>query len=210
MVGTNQVVLTFSGDLVTSNVLAFTLKITLTSSGVETNNSMSVTFDTSDANTFATLVTALEALTGISTDTAYASNVLTIVADSGYIIEVSSEAVTLGAGQATITKANSDIRTRAGFAGWINKEQFEDPDSAGSYISRYKANDIAKDIVKGNVIVDSTTGFDAADTLYLIGYGSNRGKIANAAGDNGIAVSDITHRLTASGSSSKGVVAINI
>ena len=207
-IGTNKVVLTNSGNLDASDTYSFTLKIKNTSTGVETVNSLTATFASSDSATIGTIVTALELLTGINAaGTAYASNVLTIVAETGYTIEVSSEA-TGGGSAVTITKANYDTRVQAGISGFIDKESFDD--GSGNTISRYKVNEIVKDITASSgVVVESATGFDGDDTLYWVGYGTHRGKLSNVAGNNGILATGVTHKESAS-AGGKGVVKISI
>mgnify|MGYP000550029224 CR=1 FL=1 len=206
-IGTNKVVLTNSANLDASDTYSFTLKIKNTSTGTETSNAITTTFSASDAVTMGTIVTAVEALTGISSSTAYASNVLTIIASTGYTIEVSSEA-TGGGSTVTIAKANYDTRLAAGISGFIDKESFDD--GSGNTISRYKVNEIVKDIVRSSgVVVESATGFDGDDTLYWVGYGTHRGKLSNVVGDNGILATGVTHRETAT-AGGKGVVSIDI
>jgi hypothetical protein len=200
-------VLTNSANLDASDTYSFTLKIKNTSTGTETSNAITTTYATSDAVTMGAIVTAVEALTGISSTTAYASNVLTIIASTGYTIEVSSE-VTGGGSTVTITKANYDTRVQAGISGFIDKESFDD--GSGNTISRYKVNEIVKDIVRSSgVVVESATGFDGSSTLYWVGYGTHRGKLSNVAGDNGILATGVTHRETAT-AGGKGVVSIDI
>jgi hypothetical protein len=207
-IGTNKVTLALSGALVTSNVFAFTLKITNLSTGAETVNSMTETYASSSDATIDALVVEIEALTGIAASgTSRSGNGIIIGASSGYIIEVSDEEVTLGSSQATVTKTNDDTRVRAGFALRENKEPFLE---SGSYVSRYQDNEPVSVIKKGNMVAYSSTGFNGTDTLYVVGYGTNRGRIANAAGDNGIAIGSYVSHYATAAASGKGAVSINL
>ena len=206
MIGVNKVVLTNSANLDASDTYSFTLKITNTETGVETTNNLTTTFATSDAVTMGVIVTALEALTGINDAlTAYASNALNIVADAGYVIEVSSE-VTGGGSAVTIAKANSDTRLSAGFS--VNPLNREMVEVNGEYVTRYTNDDIVDMLNEGELIVESPTGFNGTDTLYYVGYGVNRGKIVNAVATNTILATDIKHYITAPSTNSKGVVTV--
>lgn len=208
-VGTNKATLTNSGNLGASNVYSFTIKFTNLSTGNETSYDITETYASSDASTMGAVVTQLEALDEIDdTGTAYSSNVLTIVPATGYIMEVSAEAVN-GGSAVTIAKVNFDTRERAGFS--LRKDQEYFYDSTGTLVAKHKANSRPMgNALAGALIVDSPTGFDGEDTLYIIGYGPNRAKVANAAGDNGIAVTDIKHLVTASGANSRGVVTFDL
>lgn len=207
--GTNKITLTNSGNLDASDTYSFTLKIYDIANRTETEHSITETYDTSDAATMGAIVTALEALTGINdAGTLYGtpSNVLTIVAEAGYLIEVTDEE-TGGGSSVTITKANLNTLTAAGFASYSDKEPFS-LDNAD--VSMWKPSDeIMGNIVKGTVIVESVTGFSFGDSLYVVGYGADRGKINNAAGENSIAITDVTIVKGAS-ASGKGIVSINI
>jgi hypothetical protein len=207
MFGTNKVVLTNSGNLDASDTYTFTIKIYDIANRTETENEITTTYASSDAATMGDIVTQLEALTGIDDAlTAYSSNVLTVIVSDGYLVEISDE-VTGGGSTITIAKENSNTLDYAGFASFVDKEPF---DLDNETVSKFKPTDVVGDIVKGAVIVDSDTGFDGGDTLYIIGYGDDRGKVSNAEGDNGIAVTDISFVKTASGANSRGVVSIDI
>lgn len=207
-IGTNKITLALSTALITGNVFAFTLKITNLSTGVETVNSMTETYASSSNATLDALILEIEALTGISASgTSRGTDSIIIGASDGYIIEVSSEAVTSGASQPTITKTNEDTRVKAGFFQRINKEPFLE---SGAYVSRYVDGDPAALVKKGNVVVYSTTGFNSTDTLYVLGYGTNRGRIANAAGNNGIAIGSFVQHFATASASGKGVASTNL
>jgi hypothetical protein len=206
MMGTNKIKLTLSADLSASNVFAFTLKSYNTTTKLETSTSVTATYATSHNATMGSIVTQCEANVGVNASgTLSSGNVLTIVANDGYILEVSSEAVTSGSA-VTVIKENLDSRLPAGFAMFCDKEMFEEN---GVFVSRYKDGDIVDHFRCGTIIVDSTTGFNGTDSLYVLGYGTNRGKIANASGNNGILLTDMKHYKTAS-ASSRGVVNISL
>lgn len=207
-IGTNKVTLALSGALVASNVFAFTLKIKNEDTGVETVNAMTETYASSSDATLDALVLEIEELTGISASgTSRSGNSIIIGASSGYIIEVSGEAVTLGASQATVTKTNEDTRVKAGMSVREDLEPFLE---SGSYVSRYRDGEVVNVARKGNVTVYSTGGFTGASTLYALGYGSDRGRIDGTVGNNGIAIGTyVTHYHTAS-AAGKGAVSVNM
>lgn len=205
MMGTKKATLTLSTDLSASNVFSFTLKSYNTITKTEYVTSVTATYATSHASTMASIVSQCEANTGVHTDTAYTGDILSIIAKDDYILEVSSEAVA-GGTAVTITKANTDTRLIGGFAMFCDKEMFEENDV---FVSRYKTNNIVDEFRFGDIIVNSPTGFNGSSTLYVIGYGANRGQISNVPGNNGILQSDIKHYKT-SPASGRGVVSVNI
>lgn len=189
-IGTIKSTLELNTALTTSNILAFTLKTYNVLTKVETISSISGTFDTSHAITMAALVTLIKTKTGVKSTTSYTGNVLTILVDTNYILEVSSEAVA-GGTAVTIAKTNFDTRAGAGFALHVHKQPFED---AGVLVSRYKANEIVNNATVCRPIVATPTGFNNTDTLYYVGYGTTRGQIKNTVSNNGIACgSDVKH-----------------
>ncbi len=202
MIGINKIVITNSGDLDASDTFGFTLHIKNLTTGVTTTHAQSATFASSDAATIGTIVTAMELLDGIHADTAYSSNVLTIIAEEGNIIKVTDIAYGAGSTVALTSKVNLDTRVRSGFSRQINKQPMLD--SSGNQISRYfKADPAVNVVLEGEMHVYSPTGFDNNDSLYYYGFGDNQGRVANAAGDDTItaAVTDIAHKVTAAATS---------
>lgn len=204
-IGTKKVLLTLSGDLGASNVFSCTVKTYNPVTKVETVTPITYTYLSSHASSMTAIVNLIKLVTGIKSTTSYTGDVITVLADTGYIVEISSEGVA-GGSAVTITKANSDNRVSAGFAQFIHKELFEEN---GAFVSRYKVGDIVNNMREGRPIVATPTGFTKTDTLYYVGYGTNRGQISNVAGNNGIPVGNDVKAYMAS-SNGKGVLAFEL
>lgn len=206
---TNKVELKNSGNLDASDTYSFTIKTNDNSTNSEVVTNITTTFDTDHATTMGAIVTQLEAIASIDDSKTLfdsANNKLVIAVLDGYSCEVSSEA-TGGGSAVTITKENYDMRKQAGISGFKDKEPFDDGN--GNEISRWKTNEIVKDIRKGNVIVESPSGFNAVQQLYYVGYGTNKGMVTTTKGNNGILATDIEHRQSAT-ANDRGIVQVKL
>lgn len=205
-IGTNEIVLTLDADIITGNTFAATLKAT--DGTTETETAISEAFDTDHDTTMANIAAAMQANPGV--DTAVVSGatnrILTLTAASGYIMQVSSEAISGGASEAGITKENNDTNGFEGFALFEQREPFQD---GSNVVSRYTASEPVNVGKKVNMVCESVTGFDkTATALYAVGYGEDRGKINNVAGDNGILLPGVAFYKSAT-AGGKGAVSVN-
>lgn len=120
----NQTTLTLDGDLVTSNVLSGNIVIN------GTTTAYTETFASTHDATMAALAAEIQALDGIDTATLEGGDnrVITVVADPETDVYFSTGAVTLGAGQAGVTLANTESGDHFGVTVYAERE----PDANGN------------------------------------------------------------------------------
>lgn len=193
----------FSGDLVTSNVI--NLDAT-NSSGVLTAIAP-VTFNTDHLTTMGLIGDAIVAINpDISYTVGGASNrTLTLRCKEGTLISVADVIVTLGAGQATATLANSSDETIFGVA---LKDEYE-PDSSG--LVYCKAGGQKRVMRKGKVWVYCKGAFTPASTAYVRttdGSGSELRGTLRLDNTNAVSASEI--KFMSSGTDELALVEINL
>lgn len=194
---------TFSGDLVSLNVI--NLKVT-NSSGVLTAIAP-VTFDTSHA---ATMGLIGDAIVAINSDISYSvgggsNRTLTLRCEEGTLISVSDVVVTLGAGQATATLANSSDETMYGVSLF---DQYERDSNGDVYC---KANGQKRVMRKGKVFVYCKGSFTPASSAYVRttdGSGDELRGTLRLDSTNAVAVSEI--KFMSSGTDELALIEFNL
>lgn len=168
----NIATLTFAGDFVASNV------INLDVDGVAI---APVTFSADQATTFALVIAAIDALTGISAVDA-GGRVITITSDAGDNITVDNVVVTLGAGQTTGTVAYTSSDVVEG----ITALRHGQPITIGGN-DAYQINDSVNVLTKGVIWVNVVATVAYGDSVYIANDktdSSNQGNFTNASGGN--------------------------
>ena len=174
----NQSTLVLNGDLVTSNVLAGNIVV----GGVTT--AYTETFASTHLATMQALAADIEAISGVLTATVGgASNrTITVISDPGVDVYFASGAVTLGAGQATVTLANTCTLVVAGVA--VHSEKEENSDG----VVKYRAlSDAVPFLTNGDVAVRSDDALTPASTIHFrflqeSGADKERGMIGSSTG----------------------------
>ena len=157
----NQATIVLSGDLVTSNSVACSIVV----NGVTTALTATV-FASDHATTMAAIATKLEAVSGVLSATVGGANnrTITILADPETDIYVSVFTVTLGAGQATATLANTCTSDPFG----VTKHAQLEPDSSGNVF--YRDQDTATVLRDAYVEMVSDDALAVGDSVFFRFY----------------------------------------
>lgn len=167
----NQAVLTLSAALVASDDVDLTLVVNGTTTALTTTS-----YASSHAATMAAIETKIEAVDGILSATV-AGNVITVLADPETDIHFSVATVTSGgAGTAVASVTNTCTKT---FQGPSVAEELA-PDSAGNVEFADGTN--VGILQKGYIALPTTGTLAPRDSVFIVFHGSNRGKLAPAAG----------------------------
>lgn len=205
----NQATIVLSGDLVTSNSVACSIVV-----NGETVALSATVFSSTHLETMEAIATKLEAVDGIASATVGgASNrTITVLAETGYDIYVSVFTVTLGAGQATATLANTCSLTIIGPS--VAEELA--PQSDGSVI--FEDTEAVGALRKGNIAIQADGTIAVSGTVYVRFYeesasNKKRGMLSTAAGSSptkAIALTAGTYKVEqAMSSGALGVLALN-
>lgn len=156
--GANQMIL--DADLITGNSLDGT--VTVYNADGSTASPVSIPFNTSHDQTMDDLISAIEALTGISTDTdkgGTGNRTLTVVTENGYGVILSGFIVTGGASQAGVTYGTTDNLS------YLAQHEHRERDSDGT--TKYKAKDALNAVTKGEMWVNCETAFNTDSSVYV-------------------------------------------
>lgn len=165
--------LTFDADFVTGN------KIDLNVNGVAISQ---VTFATSHAATFAAVIAAIDALTGISAVAGTGREILITVDNAASNITISDVVVAGGASQAGSTTVYSSVDTFEGIAALRHGQ----PTTIGGD-DKYQINDAVNVLTKGVIFVEVVATVAYGDSVYVYNdksNESNQGQFTNASSGN--------------------------
>jgi len=204
----NQATIVLSGDLVTSNSVACSIVV----NGSTTALSATV-FASDHVTTMGAIATKLEAVSGVASATVGSANnrTITIVADPETDIYVSVFTVTLGAGQATATLANTESGTFFG----ISMHSAKEMDADG--VTLYAADETAS---LGRVVYVDVYSDDAlaiGDSVFVRFYDESgtaadkaTGMLASAAGSSPVKAKEWTNASVFKACSAGGLATIRI
>jgi len=165
--------LTFDADFVTGNT------IDLNVNGVAISQ---VTFATSHAATFASLIAAIDALTGINAVAGTGREILITVDNAASNITISDVVVAGGASQAGSTTVYSSVDTFEGIAALRHGQ----PTTIGGD-DKYQINDAVNVVTKGVIFVEVVATVAYGDSVYVYNdksNESNQGQFTNASSGN--------------------------
>jgi hypothetical protein len=165
--------LTFDADFVTVNT------IDLNVNGVAISQ---VTFATSHAATFAAVIAAIDALTGISAVAGTGREILITVDNAASNITISDVVVAGGASQAGSTTVYSSVDTFEGIAALRHGQ----PTTIGGD-DKYQINDAVNVLTKGVIFVEVVATVAYGDSVYVYNdksNESNQGQFTNASSGN--------------------------
>jgi hypothetical protein len=165
--------LTFDADFVTGNT------IDLNVNGVAISQ---VTFATSHAATFAAVIAAIDALTGISAVAGTGREILITVDNAASNITISDVVVAGGASQAGSTTVYSSVDTFEGIAALRHGQ----PTTIGGD-DKYQINDAVNVLTKGVIFVEVVATVAYGDSVYVYNdksNESNQGQFTNASSGN--------------------------
>jgi hypothetical protein len=187
--------LTFDADFVTGNT------IDLNVNGVAISQ---VTFATSHAATFALVITAINALTGISAEAGTGREILITVDNAASNITISDVVVAGGASQAGSTTVYSSVDTFEGIAALRHGQ----PTTIGGD-DKYQINDAVNVLTKGVIFVEVVATVAYGDSVYVYNdksNESNQGQFTNASSGN-LAVSSAKFVSAATGTTGSPALA---
>jgi len=187
--------LTFDADFVTGNT------IDLNVNGVAISQ---VTFATSHAATFAAVIAAIDALTGISAVAATGREILITVDNAASNITISDVVVAGGASQAGSTTVYSSVDTFEGIAALRHGQ----PTTIGGD-DKYQINDAVNVLTKGVIFVEVVATVAYGDSVYVYNdksNESNQGQFTNASSGN-LAVSSAKFVSAATGTTGSPALA---
>lgn len=165
--------LTFDADFVTGN----TIDLDVNSVAIS-----QVTFTTDHATTFAAVISAIDALTGISAVAGTGREILITVDNAISNITVSNVVVAGGASQAGSTIVYSSVDTFEGIAALRHGE----PATIGGD-DKYQINDSVNVLTKGVIYVEVVATVAYGDSVYVYNdksNESNQGQFTNASSGN--------------------------
>lgn len=187
--------LTFDADFVSGNI------INLNVNGIATSQ---VTFATSHAATLATLIAAIDALTGISAEVGTGREILITVDNAASNISISDVVVAGGASQAGSTIVYSSVDTFEGIAALRHGQ----PVTIGGD-DKYQINDAVNLLTKGIIFVEVVATVAYGDSVYVYNdksNESNQGQFTNASSGN-LAVSSAKFVSAATGTTGSPALA---
>ena len=187
--------LTFDADFVTGNT------IDLNVNGVAISQ---VTFATSHAATFAAVIAAIDALTGISAVAGTGREILITVDNAASNITISDVVVAGGASQAGSTTFYSSVDTFEGIAALRHGQ----PTTIGGD-DKYQINDAVNVLTKGVIFVEVVATVAYGDSVYVYNdksNESNQGQFTNASSGN-LAVSSAKFVSAATGTTGSPALA---
>ncbi len=187
--------LTFDADFVTGNT------IDLNVNGVAISQ---VTFATSHAATFAAVIAAIDALTGISAVAGTGREILITVDNAASNITISDVVVASGASQAGSTTVYSSVDTFEGIAALRHGQ----PTTIGGD-DKYQINDAVNVLTKGVIFVEVVATVAYGDSVYVYNdksNESNQGQFTNASSGN-LAVSSAKFVSAATGTTGSPALA---
>ena len=187
--------LTFDADFVTGNT------IDLNVNGVAISQ---VTFATSHAATFAAVIAAIDALTGISAVAGTGREILITVDNAASNITISDVVVAGGASQAGSTTVYSSVDTFEGIAALRHGQ----PTTIGGD-DKYQINDAVNVLTKGVIFVEVVATVAYGDSVYVYNDNSNesnQGQFTNASSGN-LAVSSAKFVSAATGTTGSPALA---
>jgi len=187
--------LTFDADFVTGNT------IDLNVNGVAISQ---VTFATSHAATFAAVIAAIDALTGISAVAGTGREILITVDNAASNITISDVVVAGGASQAGSTTVYSSVDTFEGIAALRHGQ----PTTIGGD-DKYQINDAVNVLTKGVIFVEVVATVAYGDSVYVYNdksNESNQGQFTNASSGN-LAVSSAKFVSAATGTTGSPALA---
>jgi len=187
--------LTFDADFVTGNT------IDLNVNGVAISQ---VTFATSHAATFAAVIAAIDALTGISAVAVTGREILITVDNAASNITISDVVVAGGASQAGSTTVYSSVDTFEGIAALRHGQ----PTTIGGD-DKYQINDAVNVLTKGVIFVEVVATVAYGDSVYVYNdksNESNQGQFTNASSGN-LAVSSAKFVSAATGTTGSPALA---
>jgi len=187
--------LTFDADFVTGNT------IDLNVNGVAISQ---VTFATSHAATFAAVIAAIDALTGISDVAGTGREILITVDNAASNITISDVVVAGGASQAGSTTVYSSVDTFEGIAALRHGQ----PTTIGGD-DKYQINDAVNVLTKGVIFVEVVATVAYGDSVYVYNdksNESNQGQFTNASSGN-LAVSSAKFVSAATGTTGSPALA---
>lgn len=187
--------LTFDADFVTGNT------IDLNVNGVAISQ---VTFATSHAATFAAVIAAIDALTGISAVAGTGREILITVDNAASNITISDVVVAGGASQAGSTTVYSSVDTFEGIAALRHGQ----PTTIGGD-DKYQINDAVNVLTKGVIFVEVVATVAYGDSVYVYNdksNESNQGQFTNDSSGN-LAVSSAKFVSAATGTTGSPALA---
>lgn len=187
--------LTFDADFVTGNT------IDLNVNGVAISQ---VTFATSHAVTFAAVIAAIDALTGISAVAGTGREILITVDNAASNITISDVVVAGGASQAGSTVVYSSVDTFEGIAALRHGQ----PTTIGGD-DKYQINDAVNVLTKGIIFVEVVATVAYGDSVYVYNdksNESNQGQFTNASSGN-LAISSAKFVSAATGTTASPALA---
>lgn len=165
--------LTFDADFVTSNT------IDLNVNGVAISQ---VTFSTSHAVTFAAVIAAIDALTGVSAVAGTGREILITIDNATSNITISNVVVAAGASQAGSTLVYTSVDVFEGIASL----RYGQPVTIGGD-DKYQINDAVNVLTKGVIFVEVVATVAYGDSVYIYNNKaneSNQGQFTNASPGN--------------------------
>lgn len=192
----DKVSVTYSEDFVDSN------SIPMTVNGVAITP---VVYATSHAATFAALIAAIDALSGVSCVAGTDREILITIDDAASNITVSDYAVTGGDGQPTLTIAYTSTAVFEG----VSVLRHGQPVTVGGN-DQYEINDAVNVMTRGCIWVYVVATVAYGDDAYAFNdkaYTANQGQFTNSSSGN-LAVSSGKFRSAAAGTTSTPVLAL--
>jgi len=187
--------LTFDADFVTGNTIDLNVNDVAISQ---------VTFATSHAATFAAVIAAIDALTGISAVAGTGREILITVDNAASNITISDVVVAGGASQAGSTTVYSSVDTFEGIAALRHGQ----PTTIGGD-DKYQINDAVNVLTKGVIFVEVVATVAYGDSVYVYNdksNESNQGQFTNSSSGN-LAVSSAKFVSAANGTTSSPALA---
>ncbi len=174
----NQATLVLDNDLVTSNVLSGNIVV----GGVTT--AYTETFASTHLATMQALAAEIQAIDGVLTATVGGANnrTITVISDPGVDVYFASGAVTLGASQAGVTRANTCTLPVAGIA--VHSQKSEDSNGNVEYLY---LKDAVPFLTNGDVVIRTDDAANVSSTLHFrfyqeSGADKERGMIGTSTG----------------------------
>lgn len=197
----SKVSVTYSADFVASNSIPFSVQI-----GSDIALSITpVVYATSHAATFAALIAAIDALSGISCVAGTGREIIITVDNAASNITVSDYAVTGGASQPTLTIAYTSVDVFEG----VSVLRHGQPATIGGD-DKYEINDVVNVLTRGSIWVYVVATVAYGDDVYVYNdkaNPSNQGQFTNSSSGN-LAVSSGKFRSAAVGTTGTPVLAL--
>jgi hypothetical protein len=174
----DKVSVTYSVDFVASNSIPMSVQIGTAAAVAITP----VVYATSHAATFAALIAAIDALTGVSAVAGTGREILITVDDAAENITVSANTVTGGAGQPTLTIAYTSTDVLEG----VSVIRHGQPATVGGD-DQYAIDDTVNVLTKGVIWVKVVATVVYGDSVYVYNDKSNtanQGQFTNSASGN--------------------------